>query len=122
MSSKKNCLLLKNDNISLKGKNNNIINNEYSKGVEGEIFGDFMNLETDYCTLCLKRDLLLKQYSIYFTYIYFNDSNFNKIKKYYKCKIENKSVKINVELNKKFNYPTELKNFSNSTYAYPNIF
>ena len=119
---KKNCLLLKNDINSSKGKNNNIIKDEYDKKVSGEIFGDFMDLELDYNIICLKRDLLLKQCSIYFSDIYFNDSNFIKLKKYFKCKIENKSIKMHKELKNTFKYPTRLKNFSNSTYAYPNIF
>ena len=117
---KKNCLLLKNDNISMKGKN--IINDLNNKEIKGEIFGDFMDIDSDYNILCLKRDLLLKQCSIYFSDIYFNDKNFSKIKKYFKCKIENKYIKIHYELKNKLNYPTKLKNFSNYKYAYPNIF
>ena len=121
---KKDCFLLKNDKKLVNERNNNIINdnnkNVYNNNMEQ--FGNFMDIELNSQILCLKRDLLLKQCSIYFADTYFNDKNFVKLKNYYKCKIENKSIKIHNELENKFKYPTKIKNFSNSDYAYPNIF
>ena len=119
---KKDCFLLQNSNINLNLKNNNALNSSInvSKSIK---YKDFMDIEPDYNILCLKRDLLLKQCSIYFSDIYFKDKNFSELKKYFKCKIENKSViKIHNEIENKFNYPTKIKNYSNSTYAYPAIF
>ena len=69
---------------------------------------------------CLKKDLLLKECSIYFNDIYTKDHNFIKIKHSYfynyKDNLENKD---NEEL---FNYPTKLKNYSSCKYFTPKIF
>ena len=122
---KKDCFLLQNSNNNLNVKNNNILNNynNIRNNIKSKKYKDFMELEPDYNILCLKRDLLLKQCSIYFSDIYFKDNNFSKLKKYYKCQIENKSAKvIHKEIENKFNCPTKIKNYSNSTYAYPAIF
>jgi len=113
---KKNCLLLKvNNNIQ---KEKNIINNNMNESPK--ILGNFLDVESDNNILCLKRDLLLKQCSIYFSDIYFNDKNFSTLKKYFAYEIENKN-KINKDIDK-FKYPTILKNYSNNLFAYPNIF
>ena len=54
-----------------------------------------------------KSDLLLKNYSLYFQDIYFNDENFKNLKTYYKshfdCQRETKLL----------NFPSKIKNFSN---------
>ena len=116
---KKGCLLLKNEKNE--NNNNNILNDNKNIN-DGEESGNFMDFDIPNSILCLKRDLLLKQCSIYFDDIYFNDKNFIKLKQFFKIKVENKSTKIHVELEKKLKYPTKIKNFSNSDYAYPNIF
>ena len=115
---KKNCLLLKVYN-NIQNEKNNIINNQ-NMNENPKIFGNFLDLESDNEILCLKRDLLLKQCSIYFLDIYFKDKNFSTLKKYFAYEIENKN-KINKDIDK-FQYPTTLKNYSNSLYAFPNIF
>ena len=85
-------------------------------------YGTFLNIDLDNnITLCLKKDLLLKECSIYFSDIYFNDKNFMKIKKCFKLNFENKNYIILNETDK-FNYPVKIKNFSNNKYAYPHIF
>ena len=118
---KKNCfLLLKTDKSNSYDNNNNInTDKEEEKSI---LFGDFYDIESDNNILCLKRDLLLKHCSIYFTDIYFNDKNFLNLKKYFKYNIKNKNKgKIHIEIDK-FNYPTKIKNYSNTSFAYPNIF
>jgi len=115
---KKNCLLLKVNN-NIQNEKNSIINNK-NMNENPKIIGNIFDLESDNNILCLKRDLLLKQCSIYFSDIYFNDKNFSTLKKYFVYEIENKN-KINKDIDK-FKYPTTLKNYSNNFYAYPNIF
>ena len=69
---------------------------------------------------CLRKDLLLKDCSIYFNDIYFKDKNFNKIKNSY---FYNYKEYLSNETNDKFlNYPSKLKNFSSGKYATPKIF
>ena len=84
--------------------------------------GDFSNIDLDNIILCLKRDLLLKECSVYFNELYFNDKNFETLIKSFNCNFENnKKIKLKNEM-KKFKYPIKLKNYSNNKYAYPHIF
>ena len=71
---------------------------------------------------CLKKDLLLKDCSIYFNDIYFNDNNFIKIKNSFFYKYKNHLSNDDESTDKFLNYPTKLKNFSSSKYAGPKIF
>ena len=71
--------------------------------------GDFSNIDLDNIILCLKRDLLLKECSVYFNELYFNDKNFETLIKSFNCNFENnKKIKLKNEM-KKFKYPIKLK-------------
>ena len=113
---KKNCLLKIKQNEktkSFKTKNNNDPTIDY---------GNYLDINSQNIILCLKRDLLLKECSIYFNDIYFNDRNFSEIKKYFKYNYENhKIIKLKNEIDK-FKYPIKIKNYSNNEYAYPHMF
>jgi len=117
---KNNCLLIKNKS-SISNNSEKINNiNDINKPIE--LYGNYIDIELKNIILCLKRDLLLTESSIYFYDIYFKDKNFSNIKKYFKYTYE-KNKNINLE-NKieKFNYPIKVKNYSNNKYAYPHIF
>ena len=72
--------------------------------------------------LCLKRDLLLKECSVYFNDLYFNDKNFSTLKKCFKYRFENNKKIILKNDIEKFKYPIKMKNYSNNDFAYPQIF
>ena len=114
---KKNCLLIK--NIINK---ENISSNKKDVNFKTQLNGDYIDLNLPNITICLKRDLLLKDCSVYFKNVYFKDKNFMKIKKHYFYNFaNNKSFNLKNELDK-FDYPTKIKNYSNNIYAYPHIF
>ena len=114
---KKNCLLIKNKNTK---KAESFIFNDINQ--EPYIFGNFSDINLNNTVLCLKRDILLKECSIYFSDIYFNDKNFIKLKKYFKYNFENNSQIICKNKVDKFNYPIKIKKYSNNKYAYPHVF
>ena len=88
----------------------------------GEL-SSYLDIETKNAVRCFKKDILLKDCSIYFADIYFNDKNFSKIKKsfYYNYKeyLHENDKKNNLEL---LNYPSKLKNYSSNKYATPKTF
>jgi len=116
---KKNCLLIKNKSSSNKLETHNNIN-DINKPTEK--YGNYLNFEIKNIILCLKRDLLLTESSIYFSDIYFKDKNFSNVKKYFKYTHENNKKIILENKIEKFNYPIKVKNYSNNKYAYPHIF
>ena len=114
---KKNCLLIKNK--STKKAKPSILNDI---NLEPYICGNFSDINLNNIVLCLKRDILLKECSIYFSDIYFNDKNFIKLKKYFKFNFENNLKLICKNKVDKFNYPIKIKKYSNNNYAYPHLF
>ena len=86
----------------------------------------FFDIDLKDCIICLKRDLLLKKLSIFFSNVYFYDKYFNILylsfdKNYYKKKefSNNKTVYDNdIHLS----FPSRIKNFSNSSLFLPKIF
>ena len=114
---KKNCLLIKNKILK---KTESFIFNDIN--TQTYIYGNFSDIDLSNTILCLKRDLLLKECSIYFSDIYFNDKNFIKLKKYFKYNYENNSKIVCINEIDKFNYPIKIKNYSNNNYAYPHMF
>ena len=115
------CLL--EDNCLLKAK---IIEKEFKEfnKVESPIISNsYFDIEMINVVKCLKRDLLLKDCSIYFNDIYFNDNNFRKIKNSFFYNY-NQYLVDNDDVQKKqlLNYPSRLKNFSSNKYATPKIF
>jgi len=117
---KKNCLLI-NKNKSSSNKLD-IFNNISDKNKPTELYGNYIDIKMKNIILCLKRDLLLTENSIYFWDIYFKDKNFSYIKKYFKYTYENSEKMILENKIEKFNYPIKVKNYSNNKYAYPHIF
>ena len=111
---KDKCLLLKQNSLLS-------FNSSHNKKVQNsELFGDYFNIELKNISKYLKKDLLLKDCSIYFDDIFFNDRNFNKIKysfllKYKKDLIEDHDEKF-------FNYPVKIKNYSCNKYFQPKAF
>ena len=87
------------------------------------VLNSYFDIEMLNVVKCLKKDLLLKDCSIYFNDIYYNDNNFKKIKNsfYYNYKkyLPNNDDNYNIEL---LSYPSRLKNFSSSKYFTPKIF
>ena len=116
---KKNCLLIKNKSSSNKL---DIFNNINDINKPTEKYGNYIDIELKNIILCLKRDLLLTESSIYFSDIYFKDKNFSNVKKYFKYTYENNKKIILENKIEKFNYPIKVKNYSNNKYAYPHIF
>ena len=86
-----------------------------------ECIKSYFDIDHKNVVKCLKKDLLLKDCSIFFEDIYLYDKNFKKIRNsfYY-------NYGDNLELydykNDFLNYPTKLKNFSSNKYALPKIF
>lgn len=116
---KKYCLLIKNKSSSNKLE---IVSNISDINKPIELYRNYIDIEMKNIILCLKRDLLLTESSIYFCDIYFKDKNFSNIRKYYKYTYENNNERILENKIEKFNYPVKLKNYSNNKYAYPHIF
>ena len=117
---KKNCLLISKSKSSTNKLD--IFNNIYDKNMPIELYGNYIDIELKNIILCLKRDLLLTESSIYFSDIYYKDKNFSNIKKYFKYTYENNVKRILENKIEKFNYPIKVKNYSNNKYAYPHIF
>ena len=86
------------------------------------VLNSYFDIEMSNVTKCLKKDLLLKDCSIYFFDIFYNDSNFKKIKNsfYYNYAkyLPNNDDNYNTEL---LSYPSKLKNFSSSKYFTPKM-
>ena len=115
---KKNCfLLIQNDDFE-----ENIIHFDESK----ENIPSYFDIEHKNEIKCLKKDLLLKDCSVYLDDIYLYDENFIKIKNSYYYNYEsNIEEHIIHDYRNKYtflNYPTKLKNFSSNKYALPKIF
>ena len=113
---KRNCLLIKNKI----NKAESIVLKDVDRPIN--IYNSYFDINTQNTILCLKKDLLLKECSIYFNDLYFYDKNFIHLKKYFNYYYgKNKNIILRNEIDK-FNYPVKLKNFSNNKYAYPSIF
>ena len=112
---KSRCLLLNHnleDEILLQSE----ISNEY--------INSYFDIEHKNVIKCFKKDLLLKDCSIYFDDIYFYNKNFLKIKNsfYYNYESNLAEETFYDIKNNLLNYPTKLKNFSSNKYALPKIF
>ena len=114
---KEKCLLL-----------NPNLHEEYNTPIEEtkENISSYFDLEQSNAIKCFKKDLLLKDCSIYFNDIFFYDKNFIKIKNsyYYNYGYDiAEHMIIDYEKKNNFlNYPSQLKNFSSNKYALPKIF
>ena len=95
--------------------NNKIINLD-------NIFENSSDFDFENMILCLKRDLLLKECSVFFGDMYFYDKNFLKIKKLFKYNFENKKRLNLINEIEKFKCPIKLKNYANNKNAYPQLF
>jgi hypothetical protein len=88
----------------------------------GEV-SSYFDIETKNVVKCFKKDILLKDCSLYFEDVYFNDINFSKIKNsfYYNYKnyLSNNDKEKSLKL---LNYPSKLRNFSSNKYATPKLF
>ncbi len=83
----------------------------------------YFNIETKNVVKCFKKDILLKDCSIYFVDVYFNDKNFSKIKNSFYYNYKNNLPDNDKEKSLKLlNYPSKLKNFSSNKYATPKVF
>ena len=112
---KKNCLLLKNKNVISSEKSN-------SKDIIIKKYGTFYDINLDNIILCMKRDLLLKECSAYFYEMYFEDKNFKNLKRLFLHKyLHHPWIKLRNKQDK-LNCPVILKNYSNTEYAYPQIY
>ena len=114
-------------NENEKGGKENDINNNVSNTLKDiinceNLYLDFSYIDIENIILCLKRDLLLKECSVYFNEIYFNDKNFLKIKKLFKYNFENKKKFKLYNETEKFKCPVKIKNYSNNKYACPPLF
>ena len=70
----------------------------------------------------MKRDLLLKECSAYFYEMYFEDKNFKNLKRLFLHKyLHHPWIKLRNKQDK-LNCPVILKNYSNTEYAYPQIY
>ena len=114
---KEKCLILV-DNEVEESSFENQYNSRY------EIIKSFFNIENKNLIKCLKKDLLLKNCSIYFENIFFSDKNFKNIKNSFYYNYETFLSKEAKEDSKNLflNYPSKLKNFSSNKYAMPKIF
>ena len=89
---------------------------------KGEV-NSYFNIETKNVVKCFKKDILLKDCSIYFADIYFNDKNFSKIKNSFYYNYKNNLPDYDKENSFKcLNYPSKLRNFSSNKYATPKLF
>ena len=85
------------------------------------ILNSYFDIEMIDNVKCLKKDLLLKDCSIYFNDIFFNDKFFKKLKKSFNYNY--KQFLLDDDYNNELlNYPSKLKNFSSNKYATPKIF
>lgn len=83
--------------------------------------GGLNDIEPKDIIIKLKPDLLLKDCSIYFDSIYFNDNNLNKIKSHFF--INNKKyIDINTIKENCLNFPSRLKNYHSFKFSTPKIF
>ena len=104
-------LKLENNNLKLENVNNKITS--------------FFDINIYNSIICLKRDLLLTDLSIFFNNIYFNDKYFYFLflsfnENYIKYENSNNSQIYNNEFHIQF--PSKIKNFSNSNLFIPKIF
>ena len=86
-----------------------------------ECINSYFDIENKNVIICLKKDLLLTDCSIYFEDIYSYDKNFKKIRNsfYYNYQSD---LELYDYKNDFLNYPTKLKNYSSNKYALPKIF
>ena len=117
---KKYCLLKKDKskNQILLSKIKYNLDNNYKK----KKYGTFSEIDSENKTLCIKRDILLKECAAYFYDIYFNDKNFQNLKSLFKFKFMHKPEMIFNNEFEKLNRPVKIKNYANNKYAYPPIF
>ena len=89
-----------------------------------ENINSYFDSENSKIIKCFKKDLLLKDCSIYFDDIYFYDNNFIKIKNSFYYNYESNLSDLNIydHKNNFLKYPSKLKNFSSNKYALPKIF
>ena len=111
---KNKCLLLKAANRS------SLLPDSMKLDKKPIIFGDYFSYEIPNTIKHLKNDLLLKDCSIYFDSLYFNDTNFDIIKKSFLIKYKKNLMYMSDK--KFFNYPCKIKNYSSNKYALPKIF
>ena len=115
----KPCLLRKNCLI-LNAKKYDMSFEDIPNKKETAIINSYFDIEIKKVVKSFKKDILLKDCSIYFTDIYYNDKNFKKIKKFFFYKYKTNLPNIgNIEL---LNYPSRLKNYSSNKYATPRMF
>ena len=112
---KEKCLLLIDNN-----EKKSFDDNQQNK----EIIYSYFDIEHINIIKCFKKDLLLKDCSIYFSDIYFYDRNFIKIKNsfYYNYNSNLSEQNLNEYKTNFLKYPSKLKNFSSNKYALPKIF
>ena len=112
--------LLGNNCLILKDKKYDMSFEDIPNIKEKSIINSYFDIEIKNVAKTFKKDILLKDCSIYFTDIYYNDKNFKKIKNafFYKYK-KNLYNDGKIEF---LNYPSKLKNFSSSKYATPKMF
>ena len=112
---KSRCLLLNHNleyEILLQSENSN------------EYISSYFDIEHKNVIKCFKKDLLLKDCSIYFEDIFYYDKNFLKIKNlfYYNYESNLAEETFHEIKNNLLKYPTKLKNFSSNKYALPKMF
>ena len=112
--------LLRNNCLILNDKNYDMSFEDIPNIKEKAVINSYFDIEIKNVVKTFKKDILLKDCSIYFADIYYNDKNFKKIKKAFFCKYKkNLTNDNNIEL---LNYPSKLKNFSSNKYAAPKMF
>jgi len=98
-------------------------NDSESKNEDNNFINDFFDAK--YQILCTKRDLILINFGYCFYNDYFYDNNFIKMKKkfqiLYPPNLEKNNYN-NLEKQMTINFPSVIKNFSNSDLYYPRIF
>ena len=110
-----NCLLLEQNNVDSDLNSSNPLD-------ELIIVSDYYNVEQQNIILKIKPDFLLKDVTIYFDDIYFEDKNFQKIRGSFLNTYKKYLVNDNFQTQKLLNYPSKIKNFNSSKYATPRIF
>jgi len=112
--------LLRNKCLILNAKKYDMSFEDIPNVKEISIINSFFDIESKNVAKTFKKDILLKDCSVYFSDIYYNDKNFKKIKNafFYNYK-ENLPNDKKIEL---LNYPSKLKNFSSNKYATPRLF
>ena len=113
---------LKNNCLLLKSRNNDINkNNAHSYNFKDpKIFGDYFDIDLVGGIKYFKSDLIFKDCSIFFDNIFYNDKNFDILKKSFL--IKNKNILIGESDRPMLTYPSKLKNYSNNKYSLPKLF